>query len=391
MTEHDDLSVVLEVHFYDGGLQSRLFPSVPRPAWISEKETASLPSDVQLEPKQGLFAFARSIASSSEVVTRFGWYEGAEDRQFGARGNYAATIIWLKGCCLFDLENILGKMRLATGQLAKSGLDAQLEQRLAKFLELIRTTTRARSAIPAFFTGLTPDYDAHSSHTVANFVIYEPDDQVAPKVVQACADLQFANQPFVQSSLVFILQEASHANVGGLGGLPDNFEVSPQLAERLPAVLDTQEDLIKSLEETTNRLTLEKQSLAKQFRDVQVQIEHNRAESSAQIGRLTRDKQQLAHECSVLRDDLSQHRDINDRVAQQVIDRLEKKFRQLETQIVNSLEQNEKRSSYKQPASPGRDSKPKKEIKLRNSQSIFIGIVITLALALTLALLSLLF
>lgn len=119
--------LMLEAHYYDGGLKTRHLSREPRPTWCPPADKAMLETD-SLESESDAVLCVDRVMHGGKRVSWIGVFLPAPDRQFGARGNHLGVGLWLEEGLLLYYGVVLDALltlanRLQAGHAIESLID----------------------------------------------------------------------------------------------------------------------------------------------------------------------------------------------------------------------------------------------------------------------------
>lgn len=98
--------ILLEVHYFSGGIKTLLIGSDGRPSWIPSSDLIGLHNDVYPKPDEFVIEVSR-MRINEDYVTWIGMFSYAPDEIYGDRANYGGIGVWLRNKIPVDATHIV--------------------------------------------------------------------------------------------------------------------------------------------------------------------------------------------------------------------------------------------------------------------------------------------
>jgi hypothetical protein len=283
----------LEIHYFDGGLQSETFPERRRFPSLPPKEAVVLEDTRSLSRNEILL---EASAIDSAAGKRFFWvgcFIPSTDRQFGDRANYVCAGLWMSDLIAIECRELLMSLHQAAVALQKHGLTSALEKNLHELTSIIAESyLKPREEFPPSCAGISSlRVDPRS---VKEYSIRHDFGEGVQFLASALINLQLALRPAFDTCRVRFrvnpdisaaipteaLPSESDLLLPLILGIPDATAGSAkQLVDAKQRVAELSADntrlatQVQSLEQSNQRNTVEREALRKQLVDQAEELE----------------------------------------------------------------------------------------------------------------------
>lgn len=278
-------AALIECHYYDGGLQTRLLPKSKRPEWLPAADAVGLPEQ-HILGKGEMAVMLMRFDHMPNIVTWVGLYIAAEDSQYGARSNYEAVGVWLNHQAVADPDHMFSALRALLAPVSArdfaefSDLSHEfLRDALPLYCVPAARLPKPLSGMPLATSGLVEE---------AVFTLNRADKERDTKLRGFLLQAQFISRPELNAPrLLVILSDNGGAKSGAYPALPavdfnqillkstpDALSIMQQKLRKAAATNEQQKHDIVELQQRLGALTQEHIAQKGALEQSQKQAEH---------------------------------------------------------------------------------------------------------------------
>ena len=153
--------IFIELHYYSGGLKSKITGANKRPEWLPDQDLVGLHNDVF--PAKGEYVVELSRHKRlDKLITWVGVYSYGKDDQFGDRANYNGVGAWLIDAIPIHTSSIISALREVCDLLVQHGPVESVQQTCIQIHEkYLPNWVSSIDVLPVVDKGIVFDVTSH--------------------------------------------------------------------------------------------------------------------------------------------------------------------------------------------------------------------------------------
>jgi hypothetical protein len=226
--------ILLEAHYYDGGLRTRHLSRESRPAWCPSADKAMLETD-SLESESDVVLCVDRVVHGEKRVAWVGVFLPAPDRQFGSRGNHLGVGLWLEeGLVLYYSVVIDALLKLADRFKSSHAIESLIDD-VAKH-EVVKQLSECVSVASEYEALVSMPADVNGRVWRGCLLGDLRSDGLVQKASAVLQWLELVQEPTV-SRRILLVSRSLPVKRPVTDVVPDTSETVAELLQKMPAVV----------------------------------------------------------------------------------------------------------------------------------------------------------
>ena len=166
----DNINLLVELHYFSGGLKTSIFGADARPNWLPAFDQVGLHNDVYLIENEFVIELSRH-QRDGKFITWVGVYTSSKDAVYGDRSNYIGLGVWLVNLIPINSYLIVDALYKICKALTQNGPNQHLNQHCKQLVEnksYLQNWVTGTSILPSLDEGLVFDSSQHPETTYIN-------------------------------------------------------------------------------------------------------------------------------------------------------------------------------------------------------------------------------
>lgn len=166
----DNINLLVELHYFSGGLKTSIFGADARPNWLPAFDQVGLHNDVYLNENEFVIELSRH-QRDGKFITWVGVYTSGKDAVYGDRSNYIGLGVWLVNLIPINSYLIVDALYKICKALTQNGPNQHLNEHCKQLVEnksYLQNWVSGTSILPSLDEGLVFDSSQHPETTYIN-------------------------------------------------------------------------------------------------------------------------------------------------------------------------------------------------------------------------------